>query len=102
MIKCNFTDNGFSVSGHSGYSEIGTDIVCAAVSGMVMLVCNTITEKTPSTAVVSVDEESGTVILNHNNTSKDEFANILINSLMDELVNLSKEYPDNLQVFRRE
>ena len=27
--------NGFSVSGHSGYAEEGSDIVCAAVSSAV-------------------------------------------------------------------
>lgn len=98
MIKCKFTDNGFSVSGHSGYSESGSDIICAAVSAMVMLVCNTITENTSSTAIVTVDEKSGTVVLKHSNTVQDNFALILIKSFKDELISLSKEYPDNLQV----
>ena len=38
MIKADFyrTENGLRVSldGHSGYSEVGSDIVCAAVSGI--------------------------------------------------------------------
>ena len=29
--------NGFAVSGHSGYAEEGSDIVCAAVSSAVKL-----------------------------------------------------------------
>ncbi len=35
---------GFSVKGHSGYSESGSDIVCAAVSSASYLVANTLIE----------------------------------------------------------
>lgn len=36
MILVKFYKNGFIVEGHSGYSTEGTDIVCAAVSGIVL------------------------------------------------------------------
>ena len=35
---------GFQITGHSGYGEQGTDIVCAAVSSAAILVANTATE----------------------------------------------------------
>ncbi len=35
---------GFSMEGHAGYGEEGTDIVCAAVSSAAYLVVNTLTE----------------------------------------------------------
>lgn len=36
MILVNFYKNGFIVEGHSNYSTEGTDIVCSAVSGIVL------------------------------------------------------------------
>lgn len=38
------TPDRFEISGHSGYAEEGSDIVCSAVSAMSQLVINTITE----------------------------------------------------------
>ena len=42
MIKCEFfTEDdritGFTVSGHSGYAEAGSDIICASVSAIVTM-----------------------------------------------------------------
>lgn len=36
MILVRFYKNGFIVEGHSNYSTEGTDIVCSAVSGIVL------------------------------------------------------------------
>ena len=47
---------GFQVSGHSGYAEQGTDIVCAAVSSAVYMTANTITEVLKIPAEVSVQD----------------------------------------------
>jgi len=35
---------GFEISGHSGYSDEGSDIVCAAISSAALFAANTITE----------------------------------------------------------
>ena len=35
---------GFEISGHSGYADIGSDIVCASVSSCAYMVANTVTE----------------------------------------------------------
>ena len=55
--------NGFSVSGHAGYGTEGNDIVCAAVSSAVMLVCNTVTEFFGAAAEVSVEENRITLTM---------------------------------------
>lgn len=98
MILCSFTESGFTVSGHSGYSESGSDIVCAAVSAMVMLVCNTITEKFGENASVSVNDKSGSVTLEFEKQIPSQHALLIIEALKDELTILSQEYPDNLKV----
>ena len=43
MTRCEFFTEedritGFSVSGHSGYAEAGADIVCAAISAVIMVI----------------------------------------------------------------
>lgn len=50
MLETNFytTENGillgFKIKGHSGYANIGSDIVCAAVSSAAYMTANTITD----------------------------------------------------------
>lgn len=45
---------GFHLTGHSGYAEIGSDIVCAAVSSAAYMTANTITDVIKVPAEVEV------------------------------------------------
>lgn len=47
---------GFDISGHAGYGFEGNDMVCAAVSSAVMLVCNAVTDSFKAAASVEVGE----------------------------------------------
>ena len=47
FYKINKTEElfvGFTIKGHSGYAESGSDIVCASVSSMVMLFVNMVND----------------------------------------------------------
>ncbi|MDE7194288.1 MAG: ribosomal-processing cysteine protease Prp [Oscillospiraceae bacterium] len=59
---------GFSVSGHAGCGSEGNDIVCAAVSSAVMLVCNAVTDHFKAAAEVGVEENRITLALKEENT----------------------------------
>ena len=48
--------SGFSLSGHAGWGESGSDVVCASVSSAAELVCNTVTDFFNDEAEVSVLE----------------------------------------------
>ena len=48
--------NGFSVSGHSGYAEAGSDIICAAVTTAVRFAECTINDVLGNHANSKVDE----------------------------------------------
>ena len=66
MTKCEFFTqddriNGFSVSGHSGYAEAGSDIVCAAISAVVTMAEATINEVCGAKAKVRVKDEQARV-----------------------------------------
>lgn len=47
---------GFEISGHSGYAEQGSDIICASVSSCAYMVANTVTEIYRVEAEVEDDE----------------------------------------------
>ena len=61
MIKVSFFKKGDSIigfesSGHSGYAEEGSDIICSAVSSVTYMVANTLTEILGEEAQISLDD----------------------------------------------
>ncbi len=61
MIKVSFLKKGesfigFELSGHSGYGEEGSDIVCSAVSSVAYMVANTVTEVIGDKASITLDD----------------------------------------------
>lgn len=96
MIKAEFKRSrgkltGFSVTGHSGYSSSGSDIVCASVSSAVMLACNLATDIFKLDADVKVEGES--ISLNQRGGSDG-----VIKGLFEHLKALEEEYPENINV----
>jgi len=65
MISVSFHENsdskiiGFTLSGHAGYAESGSDIICAAVSALVINAMNSIESFSSDTFTYDEDEESG-------------------------------------------
>ena len=55
--------NGVHVSGHAGYDDYGRDIVCAAVSILVINTINSIEQFTEDHFVVESDEKDGKIDL---------------------------------------
>lgn len=85
---------GFSVSGHSGYSEAGSDIVCAAVSSAVMLTVNMCIDGFSVDASTEVLEDTVRFTVRKQSENADK----LIGSLREHLEALNEEYPDNIAV----
>ena len=52
---------GFEEQGHTGYAESGSDILCAALSSMTMLVVNAIEVSYASDVDYEIDEETTNV-----------------------------------------
>ena len=50
---------GFRCEGHSGYADSGEDIVCAAISALVINTINSIEELTGDQIDVDIDEDEG-------------------------------------------
>ena len=54
---------GFRITGHSGYAESGSDIVCSAISSAAYMTANTVTEIIKVSAEIDVNESDGGMLL---------------------------------------
>ena len=88
------TYSGFHVSGHSGYDDPGKDIVCASVSSAVQLTANGITVCAKAKADIKVDDGDISVLL----LDKNEKTQLLIDSFVLHIKELSKDFKDYLNI----
>ncbi len=104
MTKCEFFREGeritgFSVSGHSGYAEAGSDIVCAAVSAVVGMTEATINDVCGGKAKVRVKEEDARVTLTLPvSCDEEDTIQAVLAGMMVYLIDLRDQYPDYIEV----
>ena len=104
MTRCEFfTEDeritGFSVSGHSGYSEAGSDIVCAAISAVVAMAEATINEVCGAKAKVRVKEEDARITLTlPASCDEEESIQAVLAGMLLTLCSLRDDYPDYIEV----
>lgn len=84
------------VSDHAGYGEEGSDIVCSAVSSMLMLTLNTVTERFGCKADIKADEDGATVDAKVFDYTPE--AEGIIKQFAWEVWELSQSYPENVTV----
>ena len=104
MTRCEFRREnerivGFSVSGHSGYSEAGTDIVCAAVSAVVTMAEATINDVLGAKAKVRVKNEDARITLTlPASCDEEEAVQAVLAGMMLTLAGMRDDYPDYIEV----
>ena len=104
MTRCEFfmeddRITGFSVSGHSGYAEAGTDIVCAAISAVVTMAEATINDVCGAKAKVRVKEQDSRVTLTlPSSCDEEETVQAVLSGMLVTLLNLKEQYPDYIEV----
>ena len=104
MTRCEFfTEDerikGFSVSGHSGYAESGSDIVCAAISAVVTMAEATINEVCGAKAKVRVKNEDARVTLTlPTSCDEEEAVQAVLAGMLLTLCSLRDDYPDYIEV----
>ena len=104
MTKCEFFRDqeritGFSVSGHSGYAEAGSDIVCAAVSAVVTMAEATINDVCGAKAKVRVKDEQARITLTlPTSCDEEETVQAVLAGMMVTLIGLQEQYPDFIEV----
>ena len=91
--------NGFSVSGHSGYAEAGSDIICAAVTTAVRFAECTINDVLGNHANTKVDEIEPRITLTLPAACDDEDAvQDVLNGFILTMLSLRDDYPDYIEV----
>ena len=104
MTRCEFFTEGdritgFSVSGHSGYSEAGSDIVCAAISACVAMAEATINDVCGAKAKVRVKEEDARVTLMlPTSCDEEEAVQAVLAGMLITLISMRDDYPDYIEV----
>ena len=104
MTRCEFRREnerivGFSVSGHSGYAEAGSDIVCAAISAVVAMTETTINDVCGGKAKVRVKEADARITLTLPATcDEEESIQTVLAGMMLYLCSLRDQYPDYIEV----
>ena len=104
MTRCEFfTEDeritGFSVSGHSGYSEAGSDIVCAAISAVVTMAEATINDVLGAKAKVRVKNEDARITLTlPASCDEEEAVQAVLAGMMLTLAGMRDDYPDYIEV----
>ena len=102
MIKVTFftSDNGitgFESSGHSGYADEGSDIICAAVSSAVYMTVNTLTDIVRCQAKVNVSDGK----MSFHVTTKLSEAQQILEGFKLHIEALAADYPNNIKVTLR-
>ncbi len=104
MTRCEFFTEGdritgFSISGHSGYSEAGTDIVCAAISAVVAMAEATINDVCGAKAKVRVKEQDARITLTlPASCDEEESVQAVLAGMLLYLCNLRDDYSDFIEV----
>ena len=104
MTKCEFFREGeritgFSVSGHSGYAEAGSDIICAAISAVVSMTEATVNDVCGAKAKVRVKEDDARVTLTLPvSCDEEDTVQAVLAGMMLYLIDLRDQYPDYIEV----
>ena len=92
---------GFTVQGHSGYADEGSDIICAAVTSAVRLTECAVNDVLGLEAAVKVKQKDASISLKLPSAlgqTNESTCQTLMAALMVHFVQLAEEYPDNLTV----
>ena len=109
MTRCTlFVDaasrfTGFSVKGHSGYAEEGSDIVCAGISALVITTENALCQLVKLSPVERGGEDGYVEVLLPDKMTDTQMhdAQLLLSTLHIGLENIAQAYPDYVRLTTR-
>ena len=96
IASVNIMDNNLliEVKGHSGYDELGKDIVCSSVSTAMYMTVNLL-EKMKENISFNADDKIPKMILNVNKTNSSQ---IVFENLLETLRGIEQQYPQYLKI----
>lgn len=96
---------GYSASGHSGYAETGSDIVCAAVSALTQTMLNGLKNVLKAPVMFEQDDDGAfieAILTPEADEGTIRQAQLLLQSLLEGLQAIQREYPRNLRIIFKE
>ena len=96
LIKNGDATVGFDVSGHSGYAESGSDIVCAAITSSVSLVETILNDSFDAGADVTVDPNTARITLMLNKSC--DKCHSVLKAFERHVRSISEEYPKYIKI----
>lgn len=93
MITIDKKDNKITISGHSGYAEHGKDIVCAAISTIVITSINAI--ESVCNGVINASDDGINLVIEI--VKEDEIGNKLIDNMLNMFDEVITKYPKNVE-----
>ncbi len=103
MLRRNGATLGFECSGHAGYAEAGSDIVCSAVSTLTAAAANGLTEAAKIKASVTDDGKTLRCVLPETVGERQaQDAQLLFDTLEMALSGIRKDYGKYLKISDRE
>ena len=94
MIKVLRSKKNISITGHAMYDDFGKDIVCSAVSSIVITSLNGTLSINPSALIYNNSKDGLEIEIK----SFDDITLKVIDNMMELLIKLSNDYPNNIQV----
>ena len=94
MIKVKVTEKNISILGHANYDDYGKDIVCAAVSSIVMCSVEAISQFDITAVDIKQTKDKLEIIIN----KTDDITEKLIKNMPNCLKEIEKKYPKNIQI----
>ncbi|MBQ4579456.1 MAG: ribosomal-processing cysteine protease Prp [Clostridia bacterium] len=109
MTRCTlFVDSfsritGFSVKGHSGYAEEGSDIVCAGISALVITTENALCQLVKLSPAERGGEDGFVEVMLPDQMTEKQMhdAQLLLSALHIGLENIAQAYPDYVRLTTR-
>ena len=100
VIKEKQTIKTIEATGHSGYAEQGSDIVCSAVSSLLETLANGLTEIVKANVKVVVDENVPhlSVTLNETDQEKCKYAQVLMQSTLLGIKGVAQEFSKFIKI----
>lgn len=98
MIKVHVTNGNISIQGHANYNDYGKDIVCAAVSSIVMCSVEAMALFDKDSVNVIENNNKIDLVINYNTDITDKLICNMINCLKE----IEKKYPKNIKIINKE
>ena len=94
MIKCFISNNKIRINGHANFDVYGKDIVCASVSSIIATTVNSIMNIDSSS--ITYEDDGKEIIITKINSNN--IVDILLNTMIDILKDLEKQYKKNIKI----